>query len=571
MSKKFAFLALALVVILGLGLSSAAAQGGPVRGGTFIVSEGQQSAFPRNFNPYAPDPTRWVQGTMYELLTLYNPVEGGAPTPWLATGFEWSDDLMTLTYTLRQGVQWSDGEEFNADDVVFTFNMLQEFPAMDRGAVFEFIESVEKIDDYTVAVHMSKVYTLAPETIGGNVYIVPEHIWSQVEDPVTFTNDNPVATGMLTEVRQLTDQVLELCRNDNYWQMGEDGQPLPYVNCMRMPVYQGNDPANMAAANGELDWIGNFIPDIENVFVAADPEHHFYYFWPGGGPVHLYMNTTIAPFSDVAFRRAISMAIDYESVTNIGMYGYTSPISPTGLGPRYADWVNPEAEALAAEYGMGVYNPEAAAAALDAAGYVDADGDGWRDNLDGSPLTFQMQVVTGWTDWVTSVDIMSRNLQDIGLNCTMNSLDFGVWLNNLQTGTFTTSIGWGTAGNTPYDHFKNLMYSGLIGEDGLANAQLWGRWTSEEADALIDAFTATADVDEWHNIINQLQMIYVENVVSIPLFPGPTWYEYTTHRFTGFPTEEDYYTQGSPWNIQGRTITLTRLHCVDEAACEAAQ
>jgi peptide/nickel transport system substrate-binding protein len=334
-----------------------------------------------------------------------------------------------------------------------------------------------------------------------------------------------------------------------------------------MPVYPGNDPANFAAANGDLDWIGNFIPDIESTFVAANPEKHFYYFWPGGAVVQLYVNTTKAPFSDVAFRRALSKAIDYGSVANIGMYGYTVPANSTGLGPRNESWISQAALDAAGAAGLNTFDSAAAAAALDEAGYVDADGDNWRDNPDGSAINFKVQVVNGWSDWVTSVQIMSQNFQDIGLNNTIDVLDFGVWLNNLQSGSYDTSIGWSSAGNTPYDFYRNVVYSPLIGSDGIANAQLWGRWTSPEVDELIESFVATADEAEQRAISDQLQAIYVENVPAIPLFPGPTWYEWTTHRFTGFPTVDDYYTQGSPWNVQGRTLTLTRLHCIDATSC----
>ncbi len=557
-----------MAVLMALSLSIVGAQDAIPRGGTFVVSEGQQAAFPQNFNPYAPEPTRWTQGTMYELLTIFNPVEGGKPTPWLASGYEYSEDLLTITYTLQQGVKWTDGEDFNADDVVFTVNMLKEFSAMDRSAVWQYLDSVEKIDDFTVAFNLNQVYTLIHELIGNNIYIVPEHVWSAIEDPVTFTNNEaPVATGMLTNVVTVNEQVLEICRNENYWQMGADGQPLPYVDCLRMPVYPGNDPANFAAANGDLDWIGNFIPDIETTFIAANPDKHFYYFWPGGAVVQLYVNTTKAPFSDVAFRRALSKAIDYDSVANIGMYGYTVPANSTGLGPRNESWLNQAAIDDATAQGLSKFDSAAAAAALDEAGYVDADGDNFRDNPDGTPINFKVQVVNGWSDWVTSVQIMSQNFQDIGLNNTIDVLDYGVWFNNLQAGNYDTSIGWSSAGNTPYDFYRNVVYGPLIGSDGLANAQLWGRWTSPEVDSLIESFVATADADEQRSISDQLQQIYVDNVPAIPLFPGPTWYEWTTHRFTGFPTVEDYYTQGSPWNVQGRTLTLTRLHCIDATAC----
>src|SRR3990172_9491083 len=96
----------------------------PSTGGTVVVSHRAASTWVRNFNPFAPDPINETQDMIYEPLIVWNPVLGGEPTPWLATGYEYSDDLLTLTFTLREGVQWSDGEDFNADDVVFTVNLL---------------------------------------------------------------------------------------------------------------------------------------------------------------------------------------------------------------------------------------------------------------------------------------------------------------------------------------------------------------------------------------------------------------------------------------------------------------
>ena len=524
------------------------------------VSHRPQAVWVRNFNPFAPDPIQETLDLIYEPLILWNPVLGGEPTPWLATDWEYSEDLLSLTMNLRDDVVWNDGEPFTAEDVVYTFGLLQANTELDRSGLLAFVESVEATGDHSLVWNLSQVFTQA-DTFIGMLNPVPEHIWSEIEDPVTFTNDNPVATGPFSIIESFSDQVYVLGANPNYWQEGK-----PQVPCLRYPAFAGNDPANLAVINGETDWAGHFLPDIDNTYVALDSENNNYYFWPGGGTVSLYLNTTKAPFDDVQLRRAMSQAIDYESVVGIGMYGYTIPADPVGLGPRYESWASQEALDTAAEMGLATYNPEGAIAVLDEAGYVDTDGDGWRETPAGEPLQFTIQVVNGWTDWVTSVQIITQNFQDVGLNAASTTPEFGEWLNNLQLGTYDVSIGWSTAGRTPYDYFRNQLYSTLIGSDGLANAETWARWTSEEVDGLLDAFTATVDAEEQASIIDQIQQTYVENVITIPLFPGPTWYEWNTTRFTGFPTEDNYYAQGSPWrgNVNsGRLLIALNLQPVE--------
>ena len=560
--NKIRFLCAFAVLLLAVGL--AGAQMTP-RGGTVVVSDGEQ-LIGKNFNPFSADPLNFTDRFIYEPLLVFNPVEGGVATPWLASGYEYAEDLQSITFHVRDGVMWSDGEMLDAGDVAFTFNMFLEHPATDKAAISDFLDSVEVVDDMTVQFNLNRTYTLAHELIGSQS-VVPEHNWADVEDYSLFLNEEPVGTGAMTTVADFNEQSYTLCRNENYWRMDESGEQLPYVDCIRQVLFQGNDPANLALINGDLDWVGNFVPDIEQTFIAQNPDKHGYYFWPGGATVQLYSNTTKEPFSDVSFRRALSMAIDYEAVASIGMYGYTNPSNAVGLGPRYNSWISADAIAYADSTGQTRYNPEGAMALLDESGYVDSDGDGIRNLPGGDNIDFKVQVVNGWTDWVTSVQIMSQNFQDVGLSATVETPDFGAWFSALQNATYDVSIGWGTAGNTPYNYFRNLLFSELISDEGVANAETWSRWTSDEADALLSAFTETADMGAHMDIVNQLQMLYVENMPAIPLFPGPTWYEYTTYRFTGFPTEDNYYAQGSPWERNSAMIVISTIHCIDDMAC----
>lgn len=187
-------------------------QAAPAGNANAVLTLGEQNAptFTRNFNPFLSTALPATQNVIHEPLMIYSSAAGEL-TPWLATGYEWSDDLTTLTFTLREGVLWSDGEPFTASDVAFTFNLLKTAPGVNSTVLpalvggTAYVDSVTAIDDTTVEFKFNRPYTPGLyELIAQN--IVPEHIWKAVPDVVAFTNDNPVGTGPFTEITSFASQ-----------------------------------------------------------------------------------------------------------------------------------------------------------------------------------------------------------------------------------------------------------------------------------------------------------------------------------------------------------------------------
>jgi peptide/nickel transport system substrate-binding protein len=512
------------------------------------VSAEQQATWIRNFNPFVTDRRFPTLYGIYEPLMVYNTLKGEV-VPWLATEFKWGDDNKTLTFAIRDGVKWSDGKPFSAKDVAYTWNLLKSNTALVTGSnAWTYLDTVTAPDDKTVVFTFKEVFTPGLYDVMSQI-IVPEHIWSTVEDPVKFANENPVATGPFTEVKLFQNQIYALGKNPNYWQAGKPG-----VAGLRFPAYPGNDQANLATLNGENDWAGNFIPDIEKTFVAKDPNNG--YFFPSiGAVVHLYLNTTKAPFDKVEVRKAISQAIDRDQIVTVAMYDYTKPADVTGLSDAYPSF---KSQAIVDSGAWTKLDVDAANAALDAAGLAKG-ADGIRVNADGTPMKYEINVVSGWTDWVSACEIMAQNFKEIGIDATVKTYDFSAWIDKVNKGEFDMSIGWSSGGATPINFYRGQMSSATFKPVGEVASENWQRYQSPAMDALIKEFSATSDPAEQKAVAEKMQQAYADEAPAIPLFPGPMWFEYNTARFTGFPNTADAYASGSPFSTPEQLLLLTNV------------
>jgi peptide/nickel transport system substrate-binding protein len=533
--------------------------------GLMTISQEQQQTWVRNFNPFLPESasSRWpTQAGIYEPMMVYNTMKAEL-TPWLATKFEWNSDNTQLTFTLQDGVKWSDGQDFTAADVAYTYKLLQTVPGLtspsSATAAFGdsgYLKSVEaSADNKSVVFSFSRVYTPALYDLSQQP-IVPEHIWKDVKDPVTFTNENPVGTGPFTNITKFEAQNWQLEKNDNYWQAGK-----PMIQGFKFPSYPGNDQANLATINGENDWAGNFIPDIDNTYVKKDPDHNHYWFPATGATVHLYANTTVKPFDDVNVRKAISMAIDREQAIKIAVYDYTHPGDATGLSDAAAAWKDQSV----VDAGTWVKRDvDAANKLLDDAGYT--KNGGTRQTKDGTPFKFELNVVTGWSDWVSVCQIMAQNLKEIGFDVSVKSYEVSAWQDKVQKGDFTLSIGWSSQGATPFNFYRGVMSKETFHPIGETSTENWQRFSSQEAEDLLAKFAQTSDLTEQKSIVAQLQKIYSDNAPGIPLYPGPQWGEYNSKRFTGFPDKDNPYALLSTYAFPDRLLVFTTVKPVAASA-----
>jgi peptide/nickel transport system substrate-binding protein len=502
-----------------------------------------------NFNPLISgnNSLPGTQGMIYETLLYFNRMDGSIH-PWLASGYQWSSDATSVTFTLRPGVKWSDGQPLTADDVVFSLNLSKQYPALDLNSLWKTISSVTSSDPQTVVVTFTHPASPMLWYVGGQTYIVPKHIWQHAGDPTMTENDHPVGTGPFV-LKSFDAQLYVLGRNPHYWQTGK-----PYVSELRFPAYTSNATADLMLSEGAVDWTGLFTPKIQQTFVDRDNQHNRYWF-PPTNIVMLYLNTAKAPFNQLAVRQAISAAIDRQQISQTAEEGYEAVAHPTGLVlPLEQRYMDPQ-------YAHAAYTVDRvkSAALLEQAGFHKGS-DGMFVDAAGKRLSFNINVPTGWTDWVTACQIMASNLKAAGMDVNVNAVGFNQYISGLSQGTFDTAISWTNTGPTPYFLFDTLLSSANTAPIGSQATSNFERWNDPMADELLTQYAGSIDPATQQSALAGLQKIMVEQVPSIPLVYGATWYEYNTSRFVGWPDPAHPYAVPAPYGATDAAVVAMNIH-----------
>jgi peptide/nickel transport system substrate-binding protein len=554
LSRRSRFTAVALLgaMLMTLALSAcgggSSASSGP--SGTLTIVPSPKGNFTANFNPLLTGATNDPSfGMIYEPLMAQNRFDGTAPKPWLATSATWNSDFTSITFKLRTDVKWSDGQAFTADDVVYTFNLLKQYPALDTSGLWTknattgktLFNSVSNPDSSTVVMNFNQNASVFEWYFAAQTPIVAQHTFSKLSNPSTDLNSQPVGTGPYV-LKSFAPSLITLEANSHYWQPG-----LPKIKTLKYPAFSSNTSAEVVLNDSQIDWAGVAYPNIKQWATSNSSNHYFY---APTNVVELYLNLQKAPFSDLAFRKAMSAAIDRDAIVSQGSWGLGSPASPTGvlvpanqkfLASQYSNLKFGSAEAPSG-------NISAAQALLDGAGYKKNSSGKYLDKTTGQPITFNINVVSGWTDWDQIVDIMVQNLNQLGLNVKANQTQFADYYSGLQTGKFDATISWTNQGPSPYYPFYGLLSSVNSAPAGQqANPTNWERFTNSTVDQGLQSFTtATSDADKIA-ALTPVQQVMVEQLPVIVLYENFAAYEYRTSTATGWPTADNYYDAGSPY------------------------
>jgi peptide/nickel transport system substrate-binding protein len=501
---------------------------------TLIAYTGQAGDYQVNFNPYSPS-NIGGRGTIYEPLFFFNKAQVSDPVPLLGTEYSWNDDGTVLSVTLREGVSWSDGEAFTAEDVAFTLNMLVDTPAINN---IGFDGTTEVVDDTHLTITFdAPAFVKAPDILGQ--YIVPEHLWADI-NPTEDVVEQPIGTGAYL-LDNFKPQAFTLVANEDYW----DG--APDLKAIRWLSLSGNQAGADALAAGDIDWQTGPVPNIQDV--AAN--------YPGYDSLTANQSQMVlatcssveqgctGPQTDPAVRHALYLAMNRDQLNNLAFQGTASEISPTfALVPSQEQWISDTITDPVAE---GSADADAAAAVLEDAGY--AKGSDGIYAKDGQRVSLNVEGVTGWTDYITAIDAISAQAKEAGIEIVSTQSSWNEWTDKKQKGNFQLAIDSLWQGPAPDPYYVYQYFFTTATPVGESSGNAFARFSDPAVDAAIETLQ-TLDFDdpargEQFTII---QDAIVQDMPYVPVMTGGTTSEWNVQKFTGWPTQDDMYAFPAVWS-----------------------
>ncbi|MEB4613603.1 ABC transporter substrate-binding protein [Leucobacter sp. M11] len=445
------------------------------------------------------DPHKTSSYFAFEVLenvydTLVAPDENLEMQPALAESWTLSDDQLTWTFSLRDGVEFHDGSPFSSADVVYSLNRIIDEELANAWRLSA-VTSVTAPDDRTVAITVAQPTPNLLSSLGGfkGVAIVQQ---ANVDSGDITTK--PVGTGPFSLVKNTPGDAIELAANPDYW------GGAPKLGGVTFTFLSEGNTAVAALKSGEVQWTDSIptqqvaaLQQDSALSMGVEPSTDYWY---------LAINQKHEPYGDARVRQAIGYAIDREAIAQVTSYG-TAEVNQLAI-PKQSTW------------------------------YTKFDG--YRTDLDRAKelmaeagvdsLSLDLLATADYPETVTAAQVIADNLKPLGIEVSIRQPDFATWLDEQNSGNFDMlMMGW--LGNIDPDDFYYAQHH----TDGASNAQ---GYSNPKVDALLDAGRTELDAEKRQEIYVEAARIIAEDASYLYLY-NPSVIQAWAPSVTGYEVRSD--------------------------------
>ena len=438
---------------------------------------------PMSFNPSvaSDDNLYYAAMCMFHRLTKLDTTK--SPVPDAAESWDVSDDALTITWHLKDGLKWSDGEPLTADDVKYTFDYIKEHPETYFSTSMQIVDSIEVVDDLTVVFHMNTADMSFVARIGWyGTFILPEHVFNNGQK----WEDNPASTTPVTSGPYKFDSYTQgsditLVANEDYV------EGAPAIKKIIFSIIPDDATAIQALLNGELDYMQN-VPSAYVDQLLADPNYRMIQdIYPS--PYRIIFNVNDSVVGDLAVRKAIALCINREDIS-AKVYANIMPPEYSAY-PSCVTWCSNTTDVYPSQ------DIEAAKKVLEDAGYTkDADGYYVRG--------IEWEVFEGMQDMA---NLIIASCKEAGIEIKLNLSEYNAWAQKVG----------------PEGNYMMEAQGGFMGPDPAALATRYGTgsnsnyagWSNAEFDALCAEAAATGDSAKRAELYKAAQKLIIEELPAI--------------------------------------------------------
>jgi peptide/nickel transport system substrate-binding protein len=456
------------------------------RGGTLVIARPEE---PLSWNPY----TQGDNGSIYAIEQVCDSLieadaTGHGLRPGLAESWEVAPDGLSYTFQLRDA-KFSDGTPVTTDDVVFSLNKL-----IDPSAAYQFllkpVKAIEKVDDKHVRVSLNELYSPFESVVSVFASAVVKKAAFEA-NPDEFAN-KPVCSGpFMVESYERGTKVV-LVKNPYYWELGADGQPLPYLDKVELLYVPDTNARVLGLQNGDYD-VSPIIPYNQAKAVSETPDMTLEV-----AEIfrldYVYLNHKQKPLDDKRIRLALNYAANLQAINKAVFFDYGQ--IPTSINPKMNFW-SPDIAPLG-------FDIEKAKALVAEAGY------------DGTPI--KLRIDTGNAPAKQVATILQQGWQEAGLKVEIEELDGGTAWNSVVDGSYMAYVSYITSDINDDDELLALQTDPTdAGTQGF-----FSRYKNDEVTALITQSRATTDPAKRGEVFKQIQQITYNDGYSVALAYTPS-------------------------------------------------
>ncbi len=486
--KIFIFLILSFLILFVFSCQKAE---NDVPGSKIIIADTTGDwGFPSPYGMYSRGPGYIRMSLIFDTLVWKD--IGGTFIPALAKKWEYNNIDKSYTFSLREDVFWHDGNEFNADDVVFTFNYIKDNPWVWVDP--EIIKEVEKINDFSIKVYLTEKYAPFVSNIAATLPIMPEHVWKNIAEPKQFkTEDALIGTGPYKLLDYSQGEGTYLFEaNKNYYL----GEPC-YSQIAFTKNSQESIPSLLKANNLDTgpipaDTVESLKKDLN---IKEEPP-----VW-AAKLIFNHNSNDLLEINEI--RKAIAYGINKEEIVNISQRGFATEGNPGLIPPTNKNWYNPGVK----QYDFDINKAQEIIENL-----------GFQLNQDGyyskhkEELSFDLAVTQ---DFKRDGEILKSNLENIGIKINLYSYDPKTLDSKIAEWDFDLAIsGHGGLGGDPEMLNKVIMGDNFISVRYFKNSELID---------LLKKQVKEMDEQKRKELVFKIQEIYSEELPSITLY-YPKWY-----------------------------------------------